>query len=73
MNIFDFVATTHAARVSNQRRVRFNRLKLSAGKLNRTTFVQAMREAHRNSRAFIATSRVSPYAGLFITNGVTDE
>ena len=66
MNIFDFVVNTHARRVANVRHARFNRLKLSSGRLNKLTFVQAMREAAAGRLAHDSEKAYSPYAGLFM-------
>ena len=69
MNIFDFIVDTHARRVANVRQVGFNRLKLSAGRLTKRGFVQAMREAGKGKLWLTIEKRHSPYAGLFMERG----
>ena len=69
MNIFDFIVDTHACRVANVRRVRFNRLKLSAGRLTKLEFVQAMREASTGKLWLTIEKRHFPHAGLFMERG----
>lgn len=66
MNIFDFVVNTHARRVGNVRHARFNRLKLSSGRLDKLSFVQAMRDAAAGRLAYDQERVYSPYAGLFM-------
>ena len=70
MNIFDFVVDTHARRVANVRQVGFNRLKLSAGKLTKLGFVQAMREASDGKPWMAIGKRHSSHAGLFMERGI---
>ena len=70
MNIFDFIVDTHARHVANVRQARFNRLKLSAGKLTKLSFVQAMREASKGKLWLTIEKRHSSHAGLFMERGV---